>query len=56
LQQASAGGPVRLRIERHSGHGGSDQIKATIEKTADEYAFALSAIGASQRARTAQAQ
>jgi len=56
LQEASAGGPVLLRIERHSGHGGSDQIKATIEKTADEYAFALSAIGASQTARTAQAQ
>jgi prolyl oligopeptidase len=55
LQETSAGGPVLLRIERHSGHGGSDQIKATIEKTADEYAFALSAIGASQPARTAQA-
>jgi prolyl oligopeptidase len=56
LQEASAGGPVLLRIERHSGHGGSDQIKSTIEKTADEYAFALSAIGASQAARTAQAR
>jgi prolyl oligopeptidase len=56
LQEASAGGPVLLRIERHSGHGGSDQIKATIEKTADEYAFALSAMGASERPRTAQAR
>jgi prolyl oligopeptidase len=54
LQEASAGGPVLLRIERHSGHGGSDQIKATIEKTADEYAFALTAMGASQAARTAR--
>ena len=56
LQEASAGGPVLLRIERHSGHGGSDQIKATIERTADEYAFALSAMGATERSRTARAQ
>src|SRR5207253_7111833 len=42
LQAASAGGPVLLRIEKHSGHGGADLIKATIEKTADEYSFALS--------------
>jgi prolyl oligopeptidase len=56
LQEASAGGPVLLRIERHSGHGGSDQIKATIERTADEYAFALSAMGASESPRTAQAR
>jgi prolyl oligopeptidase len=55
LQEASVGGPVLLRIERHSGHGGSDQIKATIEKTADEYAFALTATGASEAARTARA-
>jgi prolyl oligopeptidase len=41
LQAASTGGPVLLRIERHSGHGGADLIKATIEKTADEYAFAF---------------
>jgi len=55
LQEASTGGPVLLRIERHSGHGGSDQIKATIERTADEYAFALSSMGATERSRTAQA-
>jgi len=56
LQEASTGGPVLLRIERHSGHGGSDQIKATIDRTADEYAFALSAMGASEPARTAKAR
>src|SRR5256885_15743925 len=56
LQEASTGGPVLLRIERHSGHGGADQIKATIEKTAGEDAFALSAMGASQAARTAPAR
>jgi len=44
LQHASTGGPVLLRIEKHSGHGGADLIRGTIEKTADEYAFALSQI------------
>ena len=53
LQEASAGGPVLLRIERHSGHGGADLVKATIEKTADEYAFALEAMGATAPSRTA---
>jgi prolyl oligopeptidase len=41
VQAASAGGPVLLRIERHSGHGGADLIKAEVEKGADRYAFAL---------------
>ena len=41
LQAATTGGPVLLRIERHSGHGGSDLIKAEVEKGADRYAFAL---------------
>jgi prolyl oligopeptidase len=41
MQAASAGGPVLLRIERKAGHAGADLIKATVEKTADEYAFAL---------------
>jgi prolyl oligopeptidase len=45
LQAATTGGPVLLRIERHSGHGGADLIKATIEKTADEYAFTLEQMG-----------
>ncbi len=42
LQSASAGGPVLLRIEKDSGHGGADLIKANVEKYADQYAFALS--------------
>jgi prolyl oligopeptidase len=42
LQAASTGGPVLLRIERHSGHGGADLVKATVAERADEYAFALS--------------
>jgi prolyl oligopeptidase len=41
MQAASTGGPVLLRIERNSGHGGADLIKASVEKGADEYAFAL---------------
>src|SRR5712691_5485 len=45
LQEASAGGPVLLRIELHSGHGGADLIKATVEKVADEYAFTLEQMG-----------
>jgi len=55
LQEASTGGPVLLRIERHSGHGGADLVKATIERTADEYAFALYATGSAQSPRTARA-
>jgi prolyl oligopeptidase len=41
LQWASTGGPVLLRVEKHSGHGGADMVRATVEKLADEYAFAL---------------
>jgi prolyl oligopeptidase len=41
LQWASNGGPVLLRVEKHSGHGGADMVKANVEKIADEYAFAL---------------
>ncbi len=41
LQWASTGGPVLLRIEKNSGHGGADLVKAAVEKLADEYAFAL---------------
>lgn len=39
LQWASTGGPVLLRIEKHSGHGGADLVKATIDQTADAFAF-----------------
>ena len=44
MQASSAGGPVLLRIERHAGHGGADLVKAAVEKSADEFAFALSQI------------
>ena len=39
LQAATTGGPVLLRIEKNSGHGGADLIRATIQLTADEYLF-----------------
>ena len=41
LQDASAGGPVLMRVEKNSGHGGADLRKAEVEKGADRYAFAL---------------
>jgi prolyl oligopeptidase len=44
LQAASTGGPVLLRIERHSGHGGADMMKAWVDRIADQYAFALAEI------------
>lgn len=44
MQASSAGGPVLLRIERNAGHGGADLVKAAVEKSADEYAFALSQV------------
>jgi prolyl oligopeptidase len=45
LQEASRGGPVWLRIERNSGHGGADMVKAAVEQTADSLAFALQHTG-----------
>jgi prolyl oligopeptidase len=41
LQWASSGPPVLLRIEKHSGHGGADLVKANVERIADEFAFAF---------------
>ena len=41
LQDASTGGPVLLRIEKNSGHGGADLRRAEVEKSADRLAFAL---------------
>jgi len=41
LQWASSGGPVLLRVEKHSGHGGADLVKSNVERLADEYAFAM---------------
>jgi prolyl oligopeptidase len=39
VQQGSA--PVLLRIERNSGHGGADMVKATVERVTDQFAFLL---------------
>ncbi len=40
VQDATSGGPVLLRIEKNSGHGGADQRKAEVQKGADRLAFA----------------
>ncbi|HEY4120475.1 MAG TPA: prolyl oligopeptidase family serine peptidase [Byssovorax sp.] len=45
LQAASTGGPVLLRIEKHSGHGGADLVKASVQKSADQLAFAWANTG-----------
>ncbi len=39
--EATGGGPVLLRIEKNSGHGGADLLKAEVDKGADRYAFLL---------------
>jgi len=44
LQADSAGGPVLLRIEKNSGHGGADMVKSLVDSVADELAFALGQI------------
>ena len=44
LQADSAGGPVLLRIEKNSGHGGADTVKSLVDSVADELSFALSQI------------
>jgi len=41
VQDRSTGGPVLMRVERNSGHGGADLRKAEVEKGADRLAFAL---------------
>jgi prolyl oligopeptidase len=41
MQDVSLGGPVLMRVERNSGHGGADLRRAEVEKGADRYAFAL---------------
>jgi prolyl oligopeptidase len=41
IQDASAGGPALVRVERNAGHGGADQRKSEVEKAADRTAFAL---------------
>jgi prolyl oligopeptidase len=42
MQAAGGESPVLLRVEKNSGHGGADLLKAEVEKGADRYAFLLS--------------
>jgi len=44
LQADSTGGPVLLRVEKNSGHGGADMVKSLVAQIADELAFALNEI------------
>ena len=45
VQHASPATPALLRIERHAGHGGADQVSKSIEQQADVYAFLFAALG-----------
>jgi prolyl oligopeptidase len=46
LQAAtSSGRPVLMRVEKHSGHGGADQVRSRVERGADVIAFALHEMG-----------
>jgi prolyl oligopeptidase len=45
LQMASTGDEVLLRVDWDSGHMGSGLVSSEAEKRADEYAFALNAMG-----------
>ncbi|HEX6765016.1 MAG TPA: prolyl oligopeptidase family serine peptidase, partial [Polyangiaceae bacterium] len=41
VQRASTGGPVLLRVEKNSGHGGADKVESLVNERADAYAFAF---------------
>jgi prolyl oligopeptidase len=41
IQAASTGGPAYLRVEKNSGHGGADLVRAEVDKGVDRFAFAL---------------
>jgi prolyl oligopeptidase len=43
--QAAGRSRALLRIERHAGHGGADQVRHAIQKSADTYAFVMQALG-----------
>lgn len=45
VQAATTGGPVLLRIEKNSGHGGADLRRAEVEKTVDMLAFLRATLG-----------
>ncbi|MFZ5470145.1 MAG: prolyl oligopeptidase family serine peptidase [Myxococcota bacterium] len=44
LQAAASGNEVWLRIEGNAGHGGADQVKKSIESSADQVAFLFHAL------------
>ncbi|HZA50022.1 MAG TPA: prolyl oligopeptidase family serine peptidase [Myxococcaceae bacterium] len=55
VQNATASeAPVMIRIERHAGHGGADQVRQAIELNADLFAFLFARFGMSPRGETAR--
>jgi prolyl oligopeptidase len=42
-----SGNPVMIRIERHAGHGGADQVRQAIDLNADLFAFLFARFGMS---------
>ncbi len=49
IQDATTGGPVLLRVEKNSGHGGADLRKAEVQKSVDRLSFALGVTGAASK-------
>lgn len=45
IQHASPKTPALLRIETNAGHGGADQVKKSIDASADAYAFMFQILG-----------
>ena len=43
--QKASDRPILLRIEQHSGHGGADLVKQTVEQQADAYVFLMHELG-----------
>jgi prolyl oligopeptidase len=45
MQAASTGGPILMRVDWSTGHGGSGRAADDADRRADEYAFVLDAMG-----------
>lgn len=50
LQAAGGAKPAWLRIEMNAGHGGADQVRKSIESSADQLAFLFHALGLARAA------
>jgi prolyl oligopeptidase len=52
----TSGAQVMIRIERHAGHGGADQVRQAIELNADQFAFLFARFGMSLGRGTARSE